>query len=143
MSTKELTSGVEESLDGFHADGEAKGEKENTVDKRTENFSPLPSVRVSRGSGGGFGELDSLQCDDQTAHIVELEESIVSLTRFRRNDCTHHVETIGDESERSKRISTDELDEEEDSILGAELTTQSRNSESLLARNDRQCPEES
>lgn len=37
---------VEEPLDGFHKDGKAQGEQEDTVDERSEDFRSLPSVRV-------------------------------------------------------------------------------------------------
>ena len=36
------------------------------------------------------------------------------------------METIGDESERSERVSTDELNEEEDGVLVVVLTSQHR-----------------
>lgn len=45
------------------------------------------------------------------------------------------METIGDEGERSKRVSTDEFDEEEDSVLVDELTNQPQKTEIVVGGN--------
>lgn len=94
------TGRVEAALDRLKPDREAEGEEEDAVDEGTENFGTLPAVRVARRGGRGFSELDRLERDDETAHVVK------------------HVERVGHERERSNRVAADEFHEEEDRVLG-------------------------
>lgn len=63
---------ADKSSNRFQTDRHAKGQEEDTIDKRTKNLGSLPSVRVG-GRRGGCGEFDSVECDDEGQDVANCQ----------------------------------------------------------------------
>lgn len=85
-------------LECFHKDAEAEGQKKHTVKQSSQNFGTLPSIRVLRTLSALFYK----------AHCVQ--------GYHKRHDIVQHVETVCHQCEGADSITADNLDEEENNI---------------------------